>query len=121
MKTTYLILTLLLISAAASAQNDTGTTSPLYIQQSEQRIDNFEKGMDKFRKSRTAAKGVQAVGAVALLAYFVLNNKYEKDLSSGATNAKKPPSALPIIGSAGITIGLLMDLGAGEHLRIKRP
>lgn len=80
----------------------------------------LQNSLNKFQELRSGAKVVQLLGAVTLLAHFVLQNKYAREIEDGNLKAGPPPKFLPIAGCGALTIGLVIDIGAGGHLKIKK-
>ncbi len=79
---------------------------------------------EKFRKQRDAGKGLQLVGAAAL-SYSLFASWVNVERTKEAKENNEEPDlidlspAIPAIGGAFLTIGILIDVDAGKHLRMR--
>jgi hypothetical protein len=91
------------------------------VQKSDTTVINIA-GLDQYKKDRTTGKAVQLIGTLALGTYFVLENSYEHRVREGDLNAEPPSRIIPIAACGVMAIGIIIDMGAVEHLfKRKKP
>lgn len=79
---------------------------------------------EKFRKQRDAGKALQLLGAAALT-YSLVASWVNAERTKEAQENNEVPDlidlspAIPAIGGAFLTIGILIDVDAGKHLRLR--
>jgi|GEM_PF-3520097 len=94
----------------------------------EKNLMSLDLRLESFRKDRTTAKAVQLIGILAIggsvFLQAIYNRQYEEDLdrfiqnSSGSLpEPKYVPPFIPATGLGLMTIGITLDLGAGDRLR----
>jgi hypothetical protein len=92
------------------SQHDPMYPSPII----QEPIQSIDMQLEKFRKERTVAKTIQLIGAMALTGATIL--AYSKRAPENAKNIKY----LQIGGTSALSVGLILDLSAGQLLKRRR-
>jgi hypothetical protein len=75
--------------------------------------------MNKFIAQRRDGKVLQVLGVLGMGAALLLNSQYQSDVSNRKP-AKPVPTVIPIAATAAISLGIIIDITAGNHLKKKR-